>query len=210
MEKNKIKRNPKRAIYDKTEVYQILDNHFLCHIGFTHNNYPVVIPTMFGRKDDSIYIHGASVSRLIKDLEQGIDICVSVARVNGLVLARSAFHHSLNYESVVLFGKGKLIEEEDKSDALKVISDHLIKNRWEEVRLPNEKELKATKVIEIKIDELSAKVRKGDPVDDTEDLDMDVWAGVVPLKEYYDEPIPAPDMKGDFLVSESVQKLLNN
>lgn len=189
-EKSKLKRIPKRAIYDREEVYSILDKYFLCHVGFIHNGYPVVIPTMYGRSGESIYIHGASVSRLITNLEEGIDVSISVAQVHGIVLARSLFNHSMNYESVVIFGKGKLVADSEKEESLKIISDNALPGRWEEARLPNAKELKATKVISITIEEVSAKKREGDPGDEKSDYELDVWAGVLPYNHSFGKPIP--------------------
>jgi nitroimidazol reductase NimA-like FMN-containing flavoprotein (pyridoxamine 5'-phosphate oxidase superfamily) len=187
--KSKIKRVPKRGHYDREIIYKILDESQICHIAFNHIGHPVSIPTIFGRSDDKLYIHGASVSRMILELEKGLEISLSVAHVDGLVLARSAFHHSMNYRSVVVFGKARLVADDEKNEALKVISDHLIPGRWEEVRLPNTKELKATKVLEITIDETSAKVRTGDPVDDEEDYALNIWAGVIPFKNIASQPI---------------------
>lgn len=204
-----VQRNPKRGIYDSEQIYQILDREFICHVGIIQNGTPVVIPTMYGREEDKIYIHGASVSRLVTALEEGIEVCLSVANATGLVLARSAFHHSLNYESVVIFGKGKLVNDSEKETALKVISDHILKGRWEEVRSPSQKELKATKVIEIKIDEASAKVRTGPPKDDPEDYDLNIWAGVLPIQKNYGYPIPDPDLKKKVEISSSVHKKVN-
>ena len=204
--RSKIKRVPKRAIYEKEEIYGILDREFLCHVGFIHEDRPVVIPTLYGRGGDSIFIHGASVSRLITQVEQGIDICISVANVQGLVLARSLFHHSANYESVVIFGKGELVSDQNKEKALKIISDHIIPDRWEEARLPNNKELKATKIIEIQILEASAKVRTGPPVDDKADYLLDVWAGVIPIEKKYGEISADPKLGPDINIPQSVQK----
>ena len=187
--KSKIKRVPKRGHYDRETINKILDESQICHIAFNHNGHPVSIPTIFGRYGDKLYIHGASVSRMIQELEKGLEISLSVAHVDGLVLARSAFHHSMNYRSVVVFGKARLVADNELNDALKIISDHLIPGRWEEVRLPNTKELKATKVLEISIDETSAKVRTGDPVDDEEDYALNIWAGVIPFKNIVSEPI---------------------
>ena len=151
-DKTKVKRAPKRGFYDKETVYQILDNDFICQIAFTYKDYPVIIPTIYGRKMDCIYIHGASVSRMLVTLEKGLPIAVNVTKTKGIVLARSAFHHSLNYESVTIFGKAELVTDEDeRMEALKIISDQIIPERWEEVRLPNDKELKATKIIKIPI-----------------------------------------------------------
>jgi nitroimidazol reductase NimA-like FMN-containing flavoprotein (pyridoxamine 5'-phosphate oxidase superfamily) len=204
--RSKIKRVPKRAHYDEITIHTILDAGKICHIGFIHNGRPVVIPTIYGRSGNVLYIHGATVSRLITELSKSIDIALSVAHVDGLVLARSAFHHSMNYRSVVLFGTAILVENHEKSMALKAISDHMIPGRWEEVRLPNEKELKATSVLKITIDEGSAKVRTGDPVDDEEDYDLDVWAGVLPFKNTALPLIPDARLKPGVNEPESVAR----
>jgi len=203
-EKSKIKRVPKRGHYDEKTIYQVLDAGQICHIGFIHQGHPVVIPTIYGRSGNRLYLHGASVSRLIVELEKGIDISLSVANVDGLVLARSAFHHSMNYRSVVIFGKARLVEEHEKDKALKIISDHLIPGRWEEVRQPNKKELKATKVLEISIEEASAKIRTGGPVDDVEDYELDIWAGVLPFKKQVMSPIDDEKLKPGLNVPTSV------
>lgn len=206
--KSTVKRIPKRGIYDRETIYKILDSEFLCHVGIIHNAHPVVIPMLYGRKEDCIYIHGASVSRLITELEKEIDVCISVACVQGLVLARSAFNHSANYESVVVFGKGQLVNDKEKFEALKIISDHTLKGRWEEVRQPSEKELKATKVIKIFIDEASAKVRTGDPIDEKEDYALNVWAGVFPIEKKYGKPIPDMKLKSGIMLPDSAKNKL--
>jgi nitroimidazol reductase NimA-like FMN-containing flavoprotein (pyridoxamine 5'-phosphate oxidase superfamily) len=205
--KSKVMRTPKRAVYDRKIIYDLLDSQFHCHIGIIQENYPVVIPVMYGRKGDNLYIHGASVSRLITEMEKGIKICISIANVSGLVLARSAFHHSLNYESVVIFGLGELVSDEEKVGALKIISDHLIPGRWEEVRKPNAKELKATKVIKITIEEASAKIRTGGPKDDKPDLDLEVWAGILPIQKSFGKPVRDPHLKYRIQIPESIRKL---
>ena len=188
--KTKVKRIPKRGHYDKKTIYSILDETFLCHAGFVHEGYPVVIPTLFGREENKIYLHGSSANRMMKDLGRGIDVSITVTNVHGLVLARSAFHHSMNYSSVVVFGKAVLIEgKEAKTHALKVISEHLIKGRWDDVRGPNDLELRATKVLELEIDEASAKIRTGDPSEEKEDYDLNVWAGIIPVEYQYGEPV---------------------
>jgi len=204
-ERSKVKRAPKRGHYDKATIYSILDVSQICHIGFIHHNRPVVIPTIFGRSGNKLYIHGATVSRLIVELEKGIDISLSVAHVDGLVFARSAFHHSMNYRSVVVFGTAKLVADEDKNEALKIVSDHLIPGRWEEVRQPNKKELKATKVLEIIIDDASAKIRTGGPVDDKEDYELDIWAGEIPLVKQALKPINDEKLKPGIDVPKSIQ-----
>ena len=206
-ERTKVKRSPKRGLYDEESIYRLLDQEYMSHVGIIHRGAPVVIPTMFGREGNSLFLHGASVSRLMQELEKGENMCLSVANVSGLVLARSAFHHSLNYESVVVFGKGKLVEEERKEHALKVISDHLIPNRWEEVRAPSAKELKATSVIEVIIEEASAKERTGPPVDDKADYELDVWAGVLPVDKKYGQEIADEKLKEGIPTSNSVNQL---
>lgn len=182
-ERTKLKRLPARGSHELETIYKILDAAFLAHIGFCLNGQPFVIPTNFGREGDTLFIHGSAASRMLRELEKGVPACVTVTHVDGLVLARSAFHHSMNYRSVVAFGTARKIEDgERKMHALKVISDHLIKGRWDEVREPNEKEMKQTSVLEFAIEEASAKIRTGGPVDDEEDYDLPVWAGVVPLR----------------------------
>jgi nitroimidazol reductase NimA-like FMN-containing flavoprotein (pyridoxamine 5'-phosphate oxidase superfamily) len=188
--KTRINRLPKRGHYDKETIYKILDEALICHVGFVENGQPHVIPINFARVDDTIILHGAKASRLLKHVEAGHPVCVEVTIVDGLVLARSIFHHSINYRSVVLFGTGYAIEDvAEKMEALRTVADHIIPGRWDEARLPNEKELNATRVVGIKIDEASAKVRVGPPIDEDEDYDLSVWAGVIPLQEIPGTPI---------------------
>ncbi len=191
--KSNVKRVPKRAIYEEAQIHAILDRNFLAHIGFVYNGYPVVIPTLYARDGHDLLIHGAAISRMLKTLSEGIEVSVSIAEVNALVLAKSAFHHSMNYESVVLFGKGDLVPDEQKVQALKCISDHLIPLRWEESRQPNEKELKATDIVRIKVDEVSAKRRSGPPIDDKVDQDLPIWSGLIPIQRVFSTPIPSEE-----------------
>ena len=207
--KTQVKRAPKRGHYDQKTLNEILDASQICHIAFMHNGHPVSIPTLFGRYGNKLFIHGASVSRMMIELEKGLDISLSVAHVDGLVLARSAFHHSMNYRSVVVFGNAIIVPDKYKMEALKAISDHLIPGRWEEVRPPNKKELKATKVLEIPLDEASAKIRTGGPIDDKEDYELDVWAGVLPFKNLIQEPIPDARLKSGIDVPQSVVDFLH-
>lgn len=209
-DRSKVKRAPKRGHYDKETIFRILDAGQICHVGFIHNAHPVVIPTIYGRTKNKIYIHGATVSRLIVELEKGIDISLSVAHVDGLILARSAFHHSMNYRSVVVFGNAKPVDDHGKNEALKVISDHLIPGRWEEVREPSAKELKATTVLEIMIDEASAKIRTGGPNDDKEDYKLDIWAGEIPFKHMALPPIADEKLKSGLEVPKSVLDYLGS
>lgn len=208
-DKTKVKRAPKRGFYDTKTIYSILDNDFICQIGFVYNNYPVVIPTIYGRKNDFLYFHGASVSRMLTNLEKGIPISINVTQTNGIVLARSAFHHSLNYHSVTVFGQANEVsDEKERIEALKVISDQIIPLRWEESRTPNSKELKVTKVLKLQITEASAKIRTGGPNDDEPDYELPIWAGVLPIEQSYGSPIADPKMKSGIPLPESVKNLI--
>lgn len=203
-QKVKVKRVPKRGIYDLETIHRILDEGRVCHVGFVHEGYPVVIPTAYGRKGDLLYLHGANSSRMMKNLAEGVDVCVTVTHEHGLVLAKSAFHHSMNYASAVVFGKATLVSDtKEKDEALKAISEHLLPGRWDEVRAPNAKELKATMVLALPIKEASAKVRSGPPGDDAADEGLEIWAGVVPFKKGFDKPITADYSKGEMAASVS-------
>lgn len=207
-EKNKIKRNPKRASYDKETVYKILDHNYLCHIAFNSEETPFIIPTIYGREGNSIYLHGSVKSRLMNKLREGMPVCISVAMVDGLVLARSAFHHSINYRSVVLFGKAiEVIDNGEKNEAFEVITENVLKGRWNEVRQPTQKELDTTALLKMKIETASAKVRTGGPIDDKEDYNLDIWAGVIPINKVYGKPIEDDLSIRQLEVSKSVQLL---
>jgi nitroimidazol reductase NimA-like FMN-containing flavoprotein (pyridoxamine 5'-phosphate oxidase superfamily) len=189
-----VRRLPKRGIFDRTEVFKILDEAFICHVGFCdESGRPVVIPTAFGRDGDRIYLHGSAASRMLRGLAGGLPVCVTVTLVDAFVLARSAFHHSINYRSVVMFGEAVLVEDPaEKNEALRLITDHLVPGRWDDVRQPTDKELKATSVLALDLEEVSAKVRTGGPVDDEEDMGLAVWAGLLPLRTSAGEPLPEP------------------
>jgi nitroimidazol reductase NimA-like FMN-containing flavoprotein (pyridoxamine 5'-phosphate oxidase superfamily) len=192
-ERTTLKRLPKRGVFDRELVYGILDEGFVCHVGFAVDGLPVVIPTGYARVDDHLYIHGSQVSRMLRTLAQRIDVCVTITLVDGLVLARSAFHHSVNYRSVVIFGRASMVEErEAKLAALRAFSEHVIPGRWDDVRQPTEQELKATTVLSLPLIEVSAKMRTGPPLDDEEDYALNVWAGVIPLHLVAGEPINDP------------------
>jgi nitroimidazol reductase NimA-like FMN-containing flavoprotein (pyridoxamine 5'-phosphate oxidase superfamily) len=185
-----VKRVPQRANYETETIYQILDEGLVAHIGFVAEGQPFVIPTAYGRVDDTLYIHGSPASRMLRTLQQGIDVCVSVTLIDGLVLARSAFHHSMNYRSVVVFGKASLVEDaEKKLAALKAFTEQVILGRWEQVRSPSRNELAQTIVLSLPLTEASAKVRIGDPIDDEADYQIPVWAGQIPLKLTATTPI---------------------
>ena len=186
-DRNQVRRIAERGKYDRKTI---LDEGFLCHVGFCIENQPFVIPTLYARSGDSIFIHGSAVSRMLKNLSEGIEICLTVTLVDGLVLARSAFNHSMNYRSAVVFGNGRLVEESgEKLAALKTISDNALPDRFDDSRAPTEKELKATSVIRIEIEEASAKIRSGDPIDDRKDYDSPFWAGVLPIETSFGKPI---------------------
>jgi nitroimidazol reductase NimA-like FMN-containing flavoprotein (pyridoxamine 5'-phosphate oxidase superfamily) len=192
-QRNTLKRLPKRGVYDRELVYRILDEGFICHVSFAVDGQPFVIPTGYARVDDQLFIHGSQMSRMLRTLAQGVNVCVAVTLLDGLVLARSAFHHSVNYRSVIVFGRAAMVEErEAKLGALFAFSEHVIPGRWNDVREPTEQELKATTVLSLPLVEVSAKVRTGPPIDDDEDYALNVWAGVLPLKVVAGEPLNDP------------------
>lgn len=202
-EKTKVKRLPKRGIYDFESIVKILDDSFVCHIGFVIDEQPFVIPTCYGRKEDKIYFHGSVGSRMLKHLKTGSGICVTVTNIDGIVLARSAFHHSINYRSVVIFGKAdEITETVEKTNALKIISEHILTGRWNDIRKPNEKELRQTSVFSLKLDEASAKVREGGPVDEKDDMDLNIWAGVLPLETFAKHPVADETLKENISLPE--------
>ena len=177
-----MRRIPQNAIYDRATIDAILDEGLICHVGFVVNGLPYVIPMGYARAGDKLYIHGSTASRLLTSLAEGVDVCITVTLLDGLVLARSAFNHSMNYRSVVIFGKAVAVEEEgEKVEALRLFSEHMMPGRWRELRDPKPLELKATLVMSLPIAEASAKVRTGPPTDDEDDLQAPVWAGVLPL-----------------------------
>jgi uncharacterized protein len=191
-------RLPKRGDYSEATIHSILDAGFLCHVGFVIDGQPVVIPTSYGRTGDTLYVHGSAASRMLRTMASGVEVCVTVTLIDGLVLARSAFHHSMNYRSVVLFGTATLVEAaEEKTAALRAISEQIVPGRWDDVRWPTEQELKATKVLALPISEASAKVRTGPPLDDEEDYAMKVWAGILPFHVHPEAPLPDPRLNGE-------------
>jgi nitroimidazol reductase NimA-like FMN-containing flavoprotein (pyridoxamine 5'-phosphate oxidase superfamily) len=202
-ERTQVKRLPKRGKYDQETVFSILDTAFVCHVGFTVDGQPYVIPTNFGRSGDMLYLHGSAASRMLRQLSEGIPVCVTVTHVDGLVLARSAFHHSVNYRSVVILGQARLVEDPaEKMEALRIFTEHVMKGRWNDVRQPTEQELRATTVLALPLDEVSAKVRTGGPIDDEGDYNLPVWAGVLPLTTSVKSPEPDPQRRNDPPVPE--------
>lgn len=210
-ERTQVKRLPKRGMYDRETVFKILDEAFVCHVGFVVDGQPYVIPTNFGRVGETLYLHGSAASRMLRTLSEGIPVCVTVSLIDGLVLARSAFHHSVNYRSVVILGTARLVEDPtEKMEALRLFTEHIMKGRWEQIRWPTELELKGTTVLALPIEEVSAKVRTGDPKDDEEDYEMPVWAGVLPLPVVPAAPIPDTRLKAGIAVPENVAKYSRN
>lgn len=205
--RTELRRIPDRGSHDWETIHQILDAGFLAHVGFCVDGQPFVIPTLYGRDGERLYLHGSAVSRTLRELEAGIPACVTVTLVDGLVLSRSAFDHSMNYRSVVAFGSARKISDpEQKIKSLRVISEHLIAGRWEEVRGPSENELKATTVLEFSIEEASSKVRSGPPLDDESDYGLKVWAGVLPLEMKSRRPIPDDKLVEGVTLPEYIQR----
>ncbi|UXX78734.1 pyridoxamine 5'-phosphate oxidase family protein [Reichenbachiella carrageenanivorans] len=202
--KNKIVRGAKRATYDKQQIFSILDAGCICHISFVINGEPFIIPTAYGRDGEFIYVHGSIKSRTMKAMTKGVPVCMAVTHLDGLVLARSAFHHSANYRSVILFGTAKQVESNtDKNHGLFVITENILKGRWEECRLPSQKELDITAVLKFKIESASAKIRTGGPVDEQDDYALDVWAGELPIITKYASPVADEKLRADIAVSNA-------
>jgi nitroimidazol reductase NimA-like FMN-containing flavoprotein (pyridoxamine 5'-phosphate oxidase superfamily) len=200
-ERTTVKRLPARGRYDRETVHQILDQGLICHLGFVVEEQPFVIPTIYVRVGETIYVHGSPASRMLRTLEKGVSACVTVTHVDGLVLARSAFHHSMNYRSVVVLGTATVVDEPAKKfEVLHALTDHLIRGRWEQIRQPSPDELRRTLVLAMPIEEASAKIRVGPPLDDEDDYALPVWAGVLPLKLVPSEPIPDPRLPGEIAV----------
>ena len=193
--RSQLRRLPDRGFHDPETIHAILDAGFLAHVGFQLDGQPFVIPTLYGREGDKLYLHGSAASRMLRQLETGMPACVNVTLADGLVLARSAFHHSMNYRSVVAFGRARKIQDRaQKIQALRAISEHLIAGRWDDVRGPNDQELKATAVLEFSIEEASVKIRQGPPADDEDDYQLRIWAGLLPLKLEAKPPIADPQL----------------
>ena len=189
-ERTRVIREPQRAVYDRAAIYAILDEAFVCHVGFTDDAQTYVIPTMFARVNDSIYFHGSAASRMLSNLSNGLSVCLAVTLADGLVLARSVFNHSMNYRSVVALGTALLIDDpSEKLTALQAFTEKILPGRWNDARQPNEKELKATSILKLPLTEVSAKVRTGPVEDDADDYALKVWAGIVPLRLVTDTPI---------------------
>ena len=205
--RTELHRYPARGSRDWDTIREILDVGFLAHVGFCIRDQPFVIPTLYGRCGETLYLHGSAASRMLRELGMGVQACLTVALLDGLVLSRSAFDHSMNYRSVVAFGKARKVDDPlEKLQSLRVISEHLIPGRWDEVRSPSETELKATTVLEFSIEEVSSKVRSGPPQDDEQDYGWRVWAGVVPLETRTQPPIPDDQLVPGVAVPDYVRR----
>lgn len=205
-QRTQIKRLPQRGDYDRQTIYDILDEGLICQIGFVVNGQPFVIPTAYGRVGDRLYLHGSPASRMLRTLKEGVEVCVTVTLLDGLVLARSAFHHSMNYRSVVVFGRATLVEDSaEKLEALKAFTEHVMRDRWAEVRPPNRQELAGTMVLALPLTEASAKMRSGAPVDDEADYELPVWAGELPLRLTTLEPVADPRLATEIKLPNHVQ-----
>ena len=195
-DRTRVRREPQRGRYDRQTIDAILDEALVCHLGFVHEGQPYVIPTLFARVGDEVFVHGSSASRMLRTLAGGVDACLTVTLLDGLVLARSAFNHSVNYRSVVVLGRAEPLE--DKEPALRAFTDKLLPGRWADVRPPTATELKATSILRLPLDEASAKLRAGPPKDDEEDYGWPVWAGVIPLEMAWGEPVADPRLGPGF------------
>ncbi len=205
--RTRVVREAHRGVYERAAAYEILDEGFICHVGFAVDGQPFVIPTAYGRSGDNLYIHGSAASRMLRNLDQGVAVCITVTLLEGLVLARSIFNHSMNYRSVVVLGTAVAVRDaKEKLEALRLLSEHILPGRWAESRQPNEKELKQTLVMRLPIEEFSAKVRQGPPIDDEEDYSFSTWAGVLPLAMVAGAPISDPRLDPETPVPEYVRQ----
>jgi len=208
--KIKIVRSPNRAHYNKEALYKVLDAGFLCHVSYLFEGSSVIIPTAYARKGNIIYLHGAAKNRMLNSILNQKDACIAVTHLDGMVLARSAFHHSFNYRSAVIFGSPRKVDnEQEKLEALTLITENILPGRWDEVRPPSEKEMKATLVIAIEITEASVKIRAGAPIDDDADYELPIWAGVLPLHQHFTKPITDPKFTQGLGIPNSVKHAIN-
>lgn len=204
-QRTRVRRAPARAAYERETIHAILDEGLVAHLGFEVGGQPYVIPTLHARAGDTVYIHGSSASRMVRTLTQGVPACLTVTLIDGMVLARSAFHHSMNYRSVVVLGEARAVADPDELlGVLQAFTDKLVPGRWDEVRCPSAKELKGTRALSMSLDEASAKARTGPPVDDDEDHEIDVWAGVIPLGLTAQAPLADPRLRAGIEPSQAV------
>lgn len=208
---NKVKRLPQRGQYDKKSVYDIVDEALICHVGFTVEGQPFVMPTIHTRIGDTVYLHGAVANRMLNHIKAGNSVCLTMTLVDGIVFARSVFHHSMNYRSAVLFGKGRVVlTYDEKWKVFEALTEHIAKGRWKDARHPNELEDKSTQIIAVEIESASAKVRTGPAKDDEEDYALPVWAGVLPLRMTAGEPAADEKLATDISIPEYVKNFSRN
>lgn len=208
-ERTRVRTLPERGSNDPAVINEILDANYVCHVGFNADHGPVVLPTLFGREDDAIYLHGSMAAHMLRNMRGGVQVSVAVTSVDGIVAARSLFHHSINYRSVVIFGVAtEVTDVQEKLHGMEVLTNHVLPGRWDEARRPNTKEFTQTMVLKLPISEASTKVRTGPPHDEPEDMGMDVWAGVIPVSVSAGEPMPDPAGERDVPVSASVSAFL--
>jgi len=205
-DRTKIKRLPQRGNYDRELIYSILDEGLICHVGFVVEGQPFVVPTAYGRMGDRLYLHGSPAGRMLRTLQQGVEVCVTVTLLDGLVLARSAFHHSMNYRSVIVFGTAMVVSDpEEKIAALKAFTNHIVPDRWEQVRPVTRQEVAGTLVLSLPLQEASAKVRSGPPSDDEADYALPIWAGELPLRTVAQPPVDDPKLTPGLTVPDSIR-----
>jgi nitroimidazol reductase NimA-like FMN-containing flavoprotein (pyridoxamine 5'-phosphate oxidase superfamily) len=210
-DRNRVRRLPERGAYDAATIYAIVDEAKICHAGFVHDGQPFVIPTIHAREGDTIYLHGSKASRLLEHARQGEALCITVTLLDGIVVARSAFHSSMNYRSAVLFGRGCVVEDPAaKLHALEVLTEHVLPGRWAEVRPTTEREVKATSVVAVAIESASAKTRSGPPNDDEEDYALPIWAGVLPIRAEFLSPLADPKLGEHVPLPSSVRNALHS
>jgi len=202
---NRIRRKPQRGSYEREVVYAILDEALYCHVGFVEDGWPIVIPTLHARREDTLYLHGARASRLLAHVAAGHPVCVAATLLDGLVFARSVFNHSLNYRSAIVFGHGRPVDGAEKREALRLLTEHVARGRWDEARQPTPQEEAATAVVAIAIAWASAKIRSGPPVDNEADYELPIWAGVVPVVQQFLTPVPDPRLPADMPLPDSLR-----
>jgi nitroimidazol reductase NimA-like FMN-containing flavoprotein (pyridoxamine 5'-phosphate oxidase superfamily) len=208
-QRNRVKRLPDRGKYDKATIYPIIDEAIICHVGFTMAEQPFMIPTLHVRQGDDLLLHGATTSRMLKHIQEGNSVCVTVTLIDGLVMARSVFHHSVNYRSAILFGTGEVITDpEEKMAAMRLFTDKIMPGRWDDARQPYAKEIKATSMVRLAIESASAKVRNGPPGDDDEDYALPVWAGIIPFTQQIGSPINDPLLNEGIAVPDYVNQFI--
>ncbi len=208
---NRVRRVPDRGKYDRETVYKIIDDALICHVGLVQDGQPVVIPTIHARDGDNLLLHGATTSRLIKYAASGEPLCVAITHLDGLVLARSSFHHSMNYRSAVIFGSGRLLDDpHEEFEAMKRFTNKLVPERWEDARKPNAKEIKATSIVSVELASASAKIRVGGPKDDDEDYALSVWAGVLPIRQIFGAPIADSELPANIVMPAYLRKYVES